>query len=320
MIGAGPTGLACAIEAQKLGLSALLIDKGCVVNSIYHYPANMTFFTTPELLEIGGIPFTSPYEKPTRQEALRDYRQVTDTFGFAIEFGERVTAVARRMADEQQIDLAQIRGSGPGGRITKADIETYVREREAGQAVAAQPQPPVAEPGPSPIRATPAGDRREERIKLSRRRRTIARRLVEAHQTAAMLTTFNEIDMSAVIEIRQQRKETFKERHGVGLGFMSFFVKASIGALKAFPQLNAELDGDELIVKHYYDIGMAVGAEEGLVVPVLRDAERMTFAGIERKIAATQREIYSSLTPWQKVQIARHPRRPYALDYVGLLC
>ena len=119
---------------------------------------------------------------------------------------------------------------------------------------------------------------------MSRRRQTIARRLVEAQQTAAMLTTFNEIDMSAVMEVRKRRKDAFKERHGVGLGFMSFFTKAAVGALKAFPRVNAEIQGDELVLKHYYDIGIAVGVEEGLVVPVVRDADRKSFAGIEREI------------------------------------
>jgi 2-oxoglutarate dehydrogenase E2 component (dihydrolipoamide succinyltransferase) len=131
----------------------------------------------------------------------------------------------------------------------------------------------------------PTGDpSREERVRLSRRRQTIAVRLVEAQQTAAMLTTFNEIDLTAVMEVRSRRKDAFKERHGVGLGFMSFFTKAAIGALKAFPQVNAELQGNELVLKKYYDIGVAVGVEEGLVVPVIRDADRKSFAGIEREI------------------------------------
>lgn len=119
---------------------------------------------------------------------------------------------------------------------------------------------------------------------MSRRRQTIARRLVEAQHTAAMLTTFNEIDMSAVMELRKRRRDPFKERHGVGLGFMSFFTKAVVGALKAFPRLNAEVQGDEIVLKRRYDIGVAVGAEEGLVVPVLRDADRKSFAAIERDI------------------------------------
>jgi 2-oxoglutarate dehydrogenase E2 component (dihydrolipoamide succinyltransferase) len=119
---------------------------------------------------------------------------------------------------------------------------------------------------------------------MSRRRRTIAQRLVEAQHTAAMLTTFNEIDMGGVMELREKRKTTFKEKHGVSLGITSFFVKAAIGALRDFPRLNAELQGDEIVLKKYYDIGIAVGAAEGLVVPVLRDADRMPFAEIEKEI------------------------------------
>ncbi len=119
---------------------------------------------------------------------------------------------------------------------------------------------------------------------MSRRRQTIARRLVEAQQTAAMLTTFNEIDMTAVMDVRKRRRDSFKERNGVGLGFMSFFTKAAIGALKAFPLLNAEIQGDEIVIKHHYDIGVAVGTDEGLVVPVIRDADQKSFAGIEREI------------------------------------
>jgi len=159
------------------------------------------------------------------------------------------------------------------------------------------PSPPSSQAASSPVSAPaltvpppapplqPAPRGREERVRLSRRRQTIAQRLVEAQHTAAMLTTFNEIDMSAVMEVRNRRKESFKERHQISLGFMSFFTKAVVGALKAFPRLNAEIQGNEMILKYYYDIGIAVGAEEGLVVPVLRDADRKSFAEIEREIA-----------------------------------
>lgn len=129
---------------------------------------------------------------------------------------------------------------------------------------------------------------------MSRRRQTIAARLVEAQRTAAMLTTFNEIDMSAVIDLRKRHRDQFRERHGVGLGFMSFFTKAVIGALKAFPLLNAEIRGDEIIVKRYYDIGVAVSTDEGLVVPVLRDADRLSFAEIERGIEELARRARES--------------------------
>jgi 2-oxoglutarate dehydrogenase E2 component (dihydrolipoamide succinyltransferase) len=146
---------------------------------------------------------------------------------------------------------------------------------------------PAATPAPAPDVAsrTASGGRREERVHLSRRRLTIARRLVEAQHTAAMLTTFNEVDMSAVMELRKRRRDAFKQRHGIGLGFMSFFTRAVVGALKAYPRLNAEIQGEEMVLKHYYDIGIAVGVPEGLVVPVLRDADRMNFAEIEQQIA-----------------------------------
>ena len=140
-----------------------------------------------------------------------------------------------------------------------------------------------------PIEQRPPGrpqaeDHREERVRMSRRRRTIAQRLVEAQQTAAMLTTFNEIDMSAVMDLRKRRQEAFVARHNVKLGFTSFFVKAVIGALKAFPRLNAEIQGDEIVLKRYYDIGIAVGAEEGLVVPVIRDGDQKSFAAVESEV------------------------------------
>ncbi|MFM8535358.1 MAG: dihydrolipoyllysine-residue succinyltransferase, partial [Acidimicrobiia bacterium] len=142
------------------------------------------------------------------------------------------------------------------------------------------PAPPARPAQPARI----AGDRSETRERMTKRRATIARRLVEAQQTAAMLTTFNEVDMTALMQLRERRKEAFTKKFGVGIGIASFFVKAAIGALKAFPPINAEIQGDEIVYKHYYDIGMAVGAEGGLVVPVMRDADRMGFADIELAI------------------------------------
>jgi 2-oxoglutarate dehydrogenase E2 component (dihydrolipoamide succinyltransferase) len=194
--------------------------------------------------------------------------------------GIAVTPLAERFAREQKVDLNAVTGSGPGGRITKSDILRYLKEDQksakpkTGQIDLAAPPPPQIE----------SDYRRVERLKMSRRRRTIANRLVEAQKTAAMLTTFNEIDMSAVMELRKRRNPEFMEKHGVKIGITSFFVKAVVSALKAFPRLNAEIEGEEMILKHYYDIGIAIGAEEGLVVPVLRDADRLSFAEIEKKI------------------------------------
>jgi 2-oxoglutarate dehydrogenase E2 component (dihydrolipoamide succinyltransferase) len=203
----------------------------------------------------------------------------------------RATPVARKMAEELGIDLREVRGTGAGGRITREDVQAYLREREQVQESPTPPAaeeptpPPVATPPPAtPVISAPAA-RAETRQRLSRRRLTIARRLVEAQHTAAMLTTFNEVDMSAVIALRAKWKERFQQQYGVSLGFMPFFVKAVIGALREFPQLNAELQGEELVLKHYYDIGIAIGDPEGLVVPVLRDADKMSFAQIEKVIA-----------------------------------
>jgi len=201
-----------------------------------------------------------------------------------------VTPVARRYAAERGVELAQVGGTGPGGRITKDDVDVYLNHGAAAPPVA--PIAPQGAPAAGPNAAqAPAAlaelfgtGPREERARMSRRRQTIARRLVEAQHTAAMLTTFNEVDMSAIMQVRKRRRDTFKERYGVGLGFMSFFTKAVVGALKAFPRLNAEIQGDELVLKRHYDIGVAVGADEGLVVPVLRDADRKSFAEIEREI------------------------------------
>jgi 2-oxoglutarate dehydrogenase E2 component (dihydrolipoamide succinyltransferase) len=193
-----------------------------------------------------------------------------------------VTPVARRLAADRGVDITRVTSSGPQGRVTKEDVERYLSEQQAPKA--REPQSPAAPAPKVEIASAASTARREERQRLSRRRRTIAVRLVEAQHTAAMLTTFNEVDMTEVMDLRKRRQPAFVERYGVKLGIASFFVKASIGALKAFPQVNAELQGDELVLKYYYDIGMAIGAPEGLVVPVLRDADRMSFGVIEQTI------------------------------------
>ena len=196
----------------------------------------------------------------------------------------RATPTARKAAEDRRVDLTSVRGSGDAGRVMKSDVEQAASapavpspaRAPMADAPAAKPAAPVGEKPP-----VVTGDRTEERVRMSKRRATIAKRLVEAQSTAAMLTTFNDVDMSAVMALRERHKQSFKDRHGVGLGIASFFVKASIGALRAFPRINAEIQGDEMVLKHYFDIGVAVGAAEGLVVPVLRDADRMSFAEIE---------------------------------------
>ena len=190
---------------------------------------------------------------------------------------ERVTPVARRIAAEHGIDLSQVPASGAGGKVTKEDVMSYLERRQPQATV------PTEAPAPAPAPAV-ATDRREERIPLSRRQQTMAVRMAQAVQTTAMTTTFNEADMSGIMEIRKRRRDSFKERHGVSLGFMSFFTKAVVEALKEFPIVNSELQGNELVRKHYYDIGIAISTDDSLVVPVVRDADKMNFAQVESAI------------------------------------
>ncbi|WP_332687004.1 2-oxoglutarate dehydrogenase complex dihydrolipoyllysine-residue succinyltransferase, partial [Bosea sp. (in: a-proteobacteria)] len=188
---------------------------------------------------------------------------------------------ARKLADEKGVPAAAIQPSGKDGRATKEDVLAALASVPAPSAAAAKP-------------ATPAGPRsradREERVRMTRLRRTIANRLKEAQNTAAMLTTFNEVDMTNVMALRERLKEDFEKKHGARLGFMSFFVKACIAGLKELPSVNAEIEGDELVYKNYYDIGVAVGTPQGLVVPVLRDADGLDFAGIEKGIGELGRK------------------------------
>ncbi len=179
----------------------------------------------------------------------------------------------QRIAAESGIDVSVMSGAGRDGRLTKSDALAIIEQR----ATAPVAKPPIAPPrvlGP-----------REERVKMTRMRTTIARRLKEAQNNAAMLTTFNEADMSAVMAARGKYKDTFEKKHGVKLGFMSFFVKACIAALKEIPNVNAEIDGEDIIYKNFYDIGIAVGTDRGLVVPVVRDSDHKSMADIEREIA-----------------------------------
>jgi 2-oxoglutarate dehydrogenase E2 component (dihydrolipoamide succinyltransferase) len=187
----------------------------------------------------------------------------------------------QRIVTESGLDPASVTGSGRNGQITKGDALAAL---EARSQTPAPVQAPAATPS-APAAPREAGPR-EERVKMSRLRQTIARRLKEAQNTAAMLTTFNEVDMTNVMALRNQYKDGFEKRHGVKLGFMSFFVKAAVAALKEIPAVNAEIDGTEIVYKRFYDIGVAVGGDKGLVVPVVRDADQLSFAGVEKAIGA----------------------------------
>jgi 2-oxoglutarate dehydrogenase E2 component (dihydrolipoamide succinyltransferase) len=195
----------------------------------------------------------------------------------------------QRIVTEAHLDAAKIVGNGKDGRITKGDALAALEARAA------------APPTPPPALAREIHER-EDRVRMTRLRQTIARRLKEAQQTAAMLTTFNEVDMSAVMSLRSEYKELFEKRHGVKLGFMGFFVKACIAALKDVPAVNAEIDGQDLIYKNHYDIGVAVGSERGLVVPVVRDADMMSLAGVESAIGALGKKARSGALAIEDLQ------------------
>jgi 2-oxoglutarate dehydrogenase E2 component (dihydrolipoamide succinyltransferase) len=252
------------LETEKIDLE-VNADRGGVITSIRHKEGDDV--KIGELLAVLDDSAAAPAAKPSGN-------------------GSKATPTARNVAKDHDVNISSIQGSGAAGRVMKQDVEKAIGPpaqaptpaATTSAPVAARPAPP---PAPKPSRVE---GRVEQRQRMSKRRATIARRLVEAQHTAAMLTTFNEIDMSAVMTLRERRKDAFNERHGVGLGIASFFVKASIAALRAFPMLNAEIQGDEIVLKRYYDIGMAVGAEGGLVVPVLHDADRMSFAELEHAI------------------------------------
>lgn len=194
---------------------------------------------------------------------------------------------AKRIMLEQGIDERKISGSGKDGRVLKEDVLKHIDSTEPVSVVSvpeAKPMPKPSAPAPVSAPAMPAGDRPEKRVPMTRLRKRIAERLIEVQHTAAILTTFNEVNMQPVMELRARHRERFEKEHGVRLGFMSFFVKATVEALRHFPEINASIDGDEVVYHGFYDLGIAVSSPRGLVVPVLRDADRLNMAEIESRI------------------------------------
>ena len=192
-----------------------------------------------------------------------------------------LSPAVRKLVEENNVDTSAIAGTGKDGRLLKGDVLAALEKGTAAPSAPAAPAPaPVQARAPS----APDDGAREERVRMTRLRQTIARRLKDAQDTAAMLTTFNEVDMTNIMAVRSQYKDLFEKKHGVKLGFMSFFVKACVAALQDIPAVNAEIDGDELVYKNYYHVGVAVGTDKGLVVPVVREAETLSLAGIEKTI------------------------------------
>jgi 2-oxoglutarate dehydrogenase E2 component (dihydrolipoamide succinyltransferase) len=215
----------------------------------------------PRKAEARPEPKPEPEAAPAKAEAAAD---------------QTLSPAVRKLVEENDLDASAIAGTGKDGRLLKGDVVGALEQLKSG-------------PAPEPARArapSVSGDAaREERVRMTRLRQTIARRLKEAQNTAAMLTTFNEVDMSSIMALRSQYKDVFEKRHGTKLGFMCFFLKACVGALAELPALNAEIDGDDIVYKNYYHVGVAVGTDKGLVVPVVRDADTLSLAGIEKAIA-----------------------------------
>lgn len=290
------------LETDKVNIEVTATSSGVIQELLKEEGDIVEVGDEIAILDSASSPETAPEtgsertESTTEQEAQKeevvvtpptpDVQATSQVEQITPEPGQRLinqpvaSPAARKQAREQGIDLNEVQSRDPLGRIRSEDVQAHVaKDKQSQPAVTPSSTPSVSN------EADASAERPVERIRMSRRRQTIAKRLVEAQHQSAMLTTFNEVDMSAILDLRRRRQEQFVEQHGVKLGFMSFFTKAVIGALKAFPRINAEIQGDDMIIKKYYDIGVAVSADEGLVVPVIRNADRLSFAEIEKQIA-----------------------------------
>jgi 2-oxoglutarate dehydrogenase E2 component (dihydrolipoamide succinyltransferase) len=274
----------CELETDKVTVEVPAVSAGTVVDLAVAEGATVQVGGVLCHIEPAGGAAAAPRPAavpapPPRPAAAATAPAAAPAAAQAVATAANLTAsgpAVRKLAEEKGVAPAALQPTGKDGRATKADVMAAL------SSISAQAAPAAAKP------AAPAGPRlradREERVRMTRLRRTIANRLKEAQNTAAMLTTFNEVDMTSVMALRDRLKDDFEKKHGARLGFMSFFVKACIAGLKELPAVNAEIEGDELVYKNYYDIGVAVGTPQGLVVPVLRDADVLDFAGVEKGI------------------------------------
>ena len=263
------------IETDKVVLEVLAPQDGVMAEIVQADGATVGSAELIAKIDPNGVA-TAPSSPPQAQAADEPCEQPTSA-------ESELSPAARKLAAEHGIDSGSIQGTGRGGRVTKEDVQNQVNAK------ASEPATPAAAPAPvaAPARPAPAasGERTERREPMSRLRQRVAERLVEAQQNAAILTTFNELNMGPMMALRSRYKEQFEKVHGARLGFMSFFTKAAIVALKRFPAVNAYIEGTEIVYHDYYDVGIAVGSPRGLVVPILRDVDLMSFADIEAGIA-----------------------------------
>jgi 2-oxoglutarate dehydrogenase E2 component (dihydrolipoamide succinyltransferase) len=267
-------------QEVKIGqLVALLEDNIKAPGGEPSSPAEAADFASP------AANATVPRSVETTPVPVDETGPATRRSGVEQERNEILSPAARRIAEEEKVELSEVMGTGKHGQVTKSDLIQYLESKSSPPAPAkpsAAPVPAVAVSTTPSIGPSPRFTRR----KMSSLRKKIAAQLVLAQQNAAMLTTFNECDMSAVMQLRSQYQESFQKRHTVKLGFMSFFIKAVVAALQSVPEMNARIDGDDLVENHYYDIGVAVGTDRGLVVPVIRDADKKSFAELEKEVTA----------------------------------
>ncbi|MCT6842835.1 2-oxoglutarate dehydrogenase complex dihydrolipoyllysine-residue succinyltransferase [Commensalibacter melissae] len=257
------------LETDKVSVEVPSPKTGVMGAQLVQEGQEVSVGTLLTVLEDGASVIESAQSKSV---SVQDAKQAEPSVSVAADNKPVSMPAARKMMEEKNITVDQVAGTGRGGRITRDDVVQFLDQKEN----------PVKASGPVVPRQD---DPREERVKMTRLRRTVARRLKEAQETAAMLTTFNEVDMSAVINMRTLYKEAFNKKHeGSRLGFMSFFVKATVSALQEYPAINAQIDGEDIIYRHFVNMGIAVGGPNGLVVPVLKDADQMSFAQIEGQI------------------------------------
>lgn len=262
------------LETDKVVLEVPAPTSGVIKEIRVENGATVTSGQILAILEAGegAAAATKPEEpKADSQPAAAQSKSATAT-------GGKLAPAAKRMVEEHKLDAGQIAGSGRDGRVSKSDV---IQHMSAGKQAASAQSAPAAKQAAAVKLPTATGARTEQRVPMTRLRARIAERLIQAQSTAAMLTTFNEVDLTAVNDIRARYKDKFEKKHGVKLGFSSFFIKASIEALRRFPAVNASIDGNDVVYHEYYDIGVAVSTDRGLMVPVLRNAEQMSFADIE---------------------------------------
>lgn len=274
------------LETDKVNVEIIAEDSGIVSKLLGEPGDTVEVGATIAILDANGAAVEVSTPAPANEQPKQETTEAPKAAAPSAEQNKALQGLpntnrpiaspaARKMARELGIDLNEVRSTDPLGRVRPHDVQAHV--------AAPKEAPAAPKQSPAPVAKTEF-EKPVERVKMSRRRQTIAKRLVEVQQTSAMLTTFNEVDMSAIMELRKERKDAFEKKHDVRLGFMSFFTKAVVAALKQFPLLNAEIQGDELIIKKFYDIGIAVAAPDGLVVPVVRDANQLNFAEIESEI------------------------------------